>query len=394
MLSGLCASVQAELDAFFGQLRAQFVRVREVSAQAFSKARYGFSAALFEDANQHLLKAASEHIDAWRWQGLRIVAGDGSRLRVATRLGAHLPKEHYAFGLFLPGPELTLHASLHGSDGCERQMLFEALELLQPGHDLLVLDRGYPAVWLLALLAQKGIDFCMRVDGCNWKAVRHFLASGASEQIITLARPSRARAATYGVERSGTRVRLIRDDSQGGTVRILMTSLLDPDRHPGAGFGDLYHRRWRIEEAFRRIKHRLRLEAVSGLSFLALQQDFAAKVLLDNLATLLTDSADTAIAQQTSAPIPATEPSSEPPAKQTSDRTPRKYACNPNRSYAFGALKPILAGCLLGVDHCLDRLPAVLAAILSSRCRIQPNRSYPRRHRTKPHLSVGYKPCL
>ncbi|MBT1460559.1 transposase [Dickeya dianthicola] len=48
----------------------------------------------------------------------------------------------------------------------------------------------------------------------------------------------------------------------------------------------LYHQRWRIEEAFKRLKHRLNLEHVSGLSQLSVMQDFAAKVLCDNLQAL------------------------------------------------------------------------------------------------------------
>jgi len=39
MMSGMCASVQAELDTLFGHLKGLAVRSREVSAQAFSKAR-------------------------------------------------------------------------------------------------------------------------------------------------------------------------------------------------------------------------------------------------------------------------------------------------------------------------------------------------------------------
>lgn len=50
---------------------------------------------------------------------------------------------------------------------------------------------------------------------------------------------------------------------------------------------DLYHRRWRIEEAFKRLKHRLGLESVSGLSQHALPVDVATKVLAENLAALL-----------------------------------------------------------------------------------------------------------
>ena len=49
----------------------------------------------------------------------------------------------------------------------------------------------------------------------------------------------------------------------------------------------MYHQRWRIEEAFKRLKHRLKLECVSGLSQQALIIDVAAKVLADNLAALL-----------------------------------------------------------------------------------------------------------
>ncbi|MBK9444547.1 MAG: transposase [Comamonadaceae bacterium] len=53
---------------------------------------------------------------------------------------------------------------------------------------------------------------------------------------------------------------------------------------PTAAFGELYHERWRIEEAFKRLKHRCKLESVSGLTQHALMVDVHAKVLADNLA--------------------------------------------------------------------------------------------------------------
>lgn len=65
-----------------------------------------------------------------------------------------------------------------------------------------------------------------------------------------------------------------------------MTSLLDTTAYPADGFAGLYHCRWRIEEAFKRLKHRMALENTSGLSWLAAQQDFGAKVLADNLHAL------------------------------------------------------------------------------------------------------------
>ncbi len=162
-------------------------------------------------------------------------------------------------------------------------------------------------------------------------------------------------------------MRLIRDVTPTGSVRILMTSLLDDAQHPAAAFGALYHQRWRVEEAFKRIKHRLRLEAATGLTHLAFQQDFAAKIVADNLHGLLS--------QNTAAirPDPVTPTS------------------RPNRTYAIGTLKPILAGCLLRLRHCLDRLAAALDVITRTRCRVQPGRAYPRPPRTKPHTYSAYK---
>jgi hypothetical protein len=48
-----------------------------------------------------------------------------------------------AFGLFLPGAEMMLAASLHSVHENEHQMLFQHVDCLGFG-DLLLMDRGYP----------------------------------------------------------------------------------------------------------------------------------------------------------------------------------------------------------------------------------------------------------
>ena len=362
MLSGMCASVQSELDRLFATLTGEVGRRREVCDRAFSKARRGFSARAFDALRAHLLEQLAPRLDAQRWQGLRVVAADASRLRVSTRAGAALGADHWAFALFLPGAEQTLHASLHPADASERQMLFEALDCLEPQRDLLVLDRGYVGNTPVAWLCQSGHSFCMRVEATGWGCVKTFLRSALAEQRVTLAAPTRADCATYEIERLPSTVRLVRDVTPNGRVRVLMTNLLDAQAFPAAQFGPLYHQRWRIEEAFKRIKHRLTLEAVSGLTYLALQQDFAAKVLADNLCAAL------ALADQ-----------------------PEAALTRPNRSYALGALRAVLAGCLLGAPRMRSALAATLAAIDRARCRIQPDRHYPRPLRPKPHKHSAYK---
>lgn len=51
-----------------------------------------------------------------------------------------------------------------------------------------------------------------------------------------------------------------------GQVYVVMASLLDSYLYPAHDFSALYHSRWRIEEAFKRLKHRLALENTSDLA--------------------------------------------------------------------------------------------------------------------------------
>lgn len=107
LLSGLQGAVQSELDQFFAHLRNRADSIREVSAQAFSKARYKISALVFSDVNRQLMALVEEHLSVPRWRGLRVVAADGSKVRLTLmKKGVRSIVEGVAFGLYLPGIEL------------------------------------------------------------------------------------------------------------------------------------------------------------------------------------------------------------------------------------------------------------------------------------------------
>lgn len=93
--------------------------------------------------------------------------------------------------MYLPGAELTLHASVHPSAFGELAMLIEALEHLGP-KDVLVLDRGYPASRVIQFLIECGISFVIRrdTDSCR-SAVRSFKRSNEMESQSTLSPPAR-----------------------------------------------------------------------------------------------------------------------------------------------------------------------------------------------------------
>lgn len=371
LLSGMRKSVQAELDEFFAHLRQQAQLLRHVSEQAFAQARSKLSIAAIPGLNDWVIERAQHYGFVCRWHGLRLVAADASTVRFGLRAShvarAALPNQ-IAFGLFLPGCELMLAASLHSVHENERQMLFEHLDRLC-STDLLLLDRGYPSRWLVAVLNQRAIPFCMRVEKsgtAGFICVRDFLRSGLAEQIATLRSAPQRDVLDFECPSEPQTVRLVRHIAPNHQVRVLMTNLLDAARFPACVFGELYHQRWRIEEAFKRLKHRLCLEHVSGLSQLAVVQDVAAKVLCDNLQALATLEA------------------------RDNDDLPARQRIN--RAYVHTALKPLLPALLLG-RKVTKLLRNVLRLIATHTYLHRENLSKPRRPGQKPHKYMTQKQC-
>ena len=372
MLTGMRMSIQAELDTFFGRLAGKAELLRMVSEQAFAQARAKLSLTAIPALNDWLVERAEQHGFVPRWCGLRLVAADASTVRFglrASRLARAALPDQILFGLFLPGAELMLAASLHGIEECgERQMLVQHLDRLS-SKDLLLLDRGYPSRWLVALLNERAISFCMRVEKAGnggFACVRAFLRSGLDEQVVTLTAPSQREAADYEFTRAPQQVRLVRHIAPNGKVRVLMTNLFDTTRFPASAFGDLYHKRWRIEEAFKRLKHRLNLEHVSGLSQQAVVQDVAAKIMCDNLQTLA--------------------------ALTAHDQADLRAVDRINHAYAHTALKPVMPALLLG-KQIVMHLRKLLKLLGKHTYLHRENQSKPRKSRPKSHKFMTQKPC-
>lgn len=290
LLSFRGASVQSELDAFFASLQTHGSTLL-VSDRARALARSKLHVPALWALNDRLIDAVQTGGRAYLFKGLRLVCADGTLLapaqRACLRTRCLAAPEQRALGLYLPGDDLMLHVSVGSEAEGERQMLFDQLDRLRRG-DVLILDRGYPASWLVQALAQRGIDFIIRCDSTKgWGAARRFLRSGQSECWDYLSPSDGQQASTWELDGPACmRARLVRHVSSSGRTRVLLTSLAE-DVASVAELADLYHGRWRIEEAFKRLKHRLGLESVSGLSQHALLVDVATKVLADNLTALL-----------------------------------------------------------------------------------------------------------
>jgi hypothetical protein len=304
-------SLQVGLDQFFSALGDGATLARVVTKSAFSQARKKLLpsavAALGALWVRQWLAAAGEH----KWHGLRVVAADGSCLRVPrwreTQLayGVDGPNGDGSVvmarvvGLLAVASNQMVHTEIGPYTQGERSLLVRALAFLCAS-DLLVLDRGYPAWWLFALLGQRGIGFCARLDscGCASTKVKQFIRSGATEQIIEHKLGGSVLASLRqvgGDAKPGTvlRVRLVKVVLSTGKIEVLATSLLDAAAYPASEFAALYHARWRIEEAFKTLKCRLNLEGFSGELPYAIEQEIHAKILVANITAALCSQAHT-----------------------------------------------------------------------------------------------------
>ena len=230
-------SQQAMLDGFFASVCGSPGLIREVSDRAFAKAREHLHLPALNSLNELVVRRADEAGLISRWCGLRVVAGDASVLMPAVR-PCHLKRSAAApdqslFVLYLPGAELTLHASVHSASVGERSMLMEALDQLGPD-DVLVLDRGYPAAWWVALLSARGIRFVMRCDNdSGWGAAKAFRRSGALDSTVMLDPPSADDVRDWDCPAQAPSLRLVRQIATNGQIRLLATNI-DAQHCPAA----------------------------------------------------------------------------------------------------------------------------------------------------------------
>jgi hypothetical protein len=239
--------------------------------------------------------------------------------------------------------------------------------------DLVLLDRGYPAYWLFALILAQEAHFCARMKLAGWKVVEQFLATGLEEQTIILEPGAAARKECQNrkLPTDPITLRLLRIPLNTGEVEVLATTLLDTQQFPYALFKDLYHNRWPVEEDYKALKSRIEVENWSGKSVLAIYQDFHAKVFTKNLTALLAHPAQHVVHQESQA---------------------KQYTYAVNMTHAFSKMKDTVVLLLqrTSILPLLERFWVLLTRTIEP---VRPGRSFPRNKRVIPRrFSMSYKP--
>jgi hypothetical protein len=170
----------------------------------------------------------------------------------------------------------------------ERSLAIEHLTCCTKS-DLVIFDRGYPSYELFAHYADK-TNFLCRIKRTSFIRAKSLFAPHCEHKdiIIEINAPKKIRAA---LKRDGLpikmKIRFVQVILDNGTVEVLATNILDNEVLQSSDFMGLYARRWGIETYYDVLKNRLSLENFTGLTSLAIKQDFYSTVFLSNYEAML-----------------------------------------------------------------------------------------------------------
>ncbi|WP_372673160.1 IS4 family transposase [Amycolatopsis kentuckyensis] len=195
------------------------------------------------------------------WRGLRPVAIDGTGIAIPdsapnrawtdkSRTASH-PDTGYPLLRLVTLIECgtrALIAAVFGSPAHgELAYADQLLHRLGPGMVLLA-DRNFDAATFLAQVAGTGADLLIRLKANRRPPLTGRHPDGSITSVIG-ATPVRIIEARITVTTA--------DGTRRSEHYRLVTTLLDPDRHPATDLLELYHQRWDVETAYLALKHTL-----------------------------------------------------------------------------------------------------------------------------------------
>lgn len=380
--------MQREMDSFFKEAHQTEFSLRKITKGGFSKSRRQLNPEAFLELNDVVCNDFYEKAPYLAYNGHRVLAIDGSTAVLPNHPETKSEFGSHRFGpkgdaeksmarislLFDPANQMTLDAQIGPFNMSEKDLMFRHLDKVKPG-DLLLMDRGYPSLCLFSLLQGRGIHFCIRMKEYWWKEVADFAAREAKQKEVVFTVPAKQlkeHQGQYPELLPSVRCRLVKVELEDGKEEILCTSLLDIETYPLEDFKELYHMRWGEEEVYKMYKCRVRIEAFTGKTPIAVKQDVFAKVFMMSYCAAYAFPID------------------EKVKKEYKASKTRKHPQKINRTNAVAFFRKIIVSILL-LKKIDESTKAFDDNVFATREIIRPNRKQPRNHKPKRPYHMNYK---
>lgn len=385
-------SLQRELNSFYQQLQGKDFSIYHVSKSAFTHSRRKLKPEAFKELNEVGTDTFYKNASYIVWSGFRLLSIDGSTLMLPRHSSI---EQEFGTVNFGPGADrprsiatlsvlydvlnlLTLDVQLGGYKTSEKELALKHLARIEPGKDLLLMDRGYPGLGLMYELQAQGIDYCIRMQEGWWLEVRSMLSSGERDKEVTFQLPTKEKhlLTKYNTDSRAIKCRLIVVELEDGGKEVLCTSVLDKEKLPYDSFLPLYHCRWNIEEGYKLYKCRAQLEVFSGKTAKAIKQDIFAKVFMMTTMAVMA--------------FPIEEKLKQESEQWKKNGDLRKYPRKVNRTNALAMVREICSKLFINriVLPALDAFDAILIATPEI---VRIGRRFPRKKLKKKPPAMNYK---
>lgn len=330
--------------------------------QAFCRARQKISLDAYIDINQILIKEYYKDPSVNLFKSFRLLIIDGSNVLlpdtylIREKFGTcsnGTIKDHCAMAkvshVYDPLNNLTLDAIIAPYNTSERDMAIEHLTKIHSSKsgfcDLIIFDRGYPSITLLFFAQNNQQDLLIRTSleflpGHAQQKIKNgecdFVVELRAQKLKGKNRRRFERLLPNIPITSKIYARLLVIDLENGTQEYLITTLLDPIKHPYDLFNELYNTRWAVEEDYKMIKIHAELENFSTKSVQGIEQEFHATIFMSNISSLIANEAQAEIEQEKSL-------------------CNRKYEYKINRNISVGLLKDKLANILTSKANTIEK---------------------------------------
>lgn len=373
LVQGLSRSIQRELNSFYQRLQNEDFPIQYVVKSSFSKARAKLNYTAFVELNKTGTDSFYNHASYKTWQGLRLLAIDGTTAVLPRSKDIEAEFGITRFGPYADSPRSVARCSilydvlnLTVLDGqidkyniSEKQLACRHFCCVNAQTDLILFDRGYPGLDFMWQMEEQKILYLIRMRDDWWLEVRKMLDEGRKDKVVCFTTQSG----------KSFQCRLIAATLPDGSQSVYITNLMDEQQFPASAFADLYHQRWNIEEGYKLFKTRAELERFSGKTALSVRQDFYAKIFMMTAAAVLAFPIEERIKRE----------------KRT-----RKHSHKVNRTNALAAVKECFWRLILEkkIRHGLAAIDTVLARTTEL---VRPGRTNPRKKIKKKPPSSTYK---
>jgi hypothetical protein len=250
----------------------------------------------------------------------------------------------------------------------EKTLLLQLLKETKTENSILLLDRGFGHFCTIAELINQEQLFCVRLPIKNSNFAMNMIKQDESDKIVEWypSKKEKENCLANNLACRPIKVRVVKVTLSTGETELLVTNLLNQAKYSALEISELYHLRWKVEEGYKNLKPKMKIEHFGCRKTEGVYQEFFDHVFIINMVALAGLEANRIIEAKTK-------------------HRKHKYTYNWKNGYRF--LRENILQLLKEEDggNVLKLLNRLINQIAGSTIAIKPNRSFVRdlKHKNK-----------